>query len=348
MLGIDTNDAAQDYTFAQSWAQAQSVGIHTGTNALDWGGPLPNEGAGSNCTPGALSGTMTGFILPALNGTYTSSSAQLTLTIRPINGPIGGTDQFPSDLTGLAASNANVICRFNKFVDSVLGGLGSVVFTNIMIGNEIDTNGSAGTAPYWSAYSTFFHQVAAHVRSAAPGVKVGFTVTLAGAAYGSATIQSGIQSLLPDADLLGVTYYPLDPATTPPYGMKQPSVVAADFSALISRFSAIPISVQEVGYASQGATGCTVASQANQAQFVSNVFAAWDANEAHIPFMSFLRMNDWSNTNAANTATAYGLGSNACFIAYLQYLGFRTDPTPSANKPAWTSLSNETHARGWW
>jgi hypothetical protein len=345
---MDTNDAAQDFTFAQSWAQAQSTGVHAGTNAIDWAiGASPYEGTGSGCTSGTFSTTLTSTILPDLNGQYTSSAAQLTLTIRPINAGIGGNNQFPSDLTALPASDANVICRFDKFVDAILAGLPNVVFTNIMIGNELDSNPQASTAAFWSDYSTFFQTVASHIHTALPGTKVGFTVTLAGAAYGSSTIQTGIQNLLLDADVMGVTYYPLDATTSPPYGMEEPSVVAADFAALVAVHPTATISVQEVGYASVGATGCTVASQANQAQFVTNVFAAWDTYLSHIPFVAFLRMNDWSSSNAMSTATEYGLQSNPCFVAYLQNLGFRTDPTPSANKPAWTTLVDETAARAW-
>jgi hypothetical protein len=345
MLGMDTNYAATDFTFAQSWAQAQSIGIVTGTNATGWS---VYEGAGNACTSGAFSNTLTGLVLPALNATYTSATAQLTITISPIDGPVGGANLFPSDLAALPISDSNVICRFKKFLDVIFAGLPNVVFTNVQIGYEIDTNGSANTAAYWTDYATFLSVIAPYARAKVPGLKVGVTVTWGGAVNGSSAIKTGIQSLLTYVDEVGVTYYPLDPTTNPPYGMKLPSVVAGDFASLVAAIPSAPIYIQEIGYASSGATGCPVGSTANQALFVSNAFAAWDVYVSRIPFMSFLRMNDLSSAAANATAANYGLGSDACFVAYLQTLGFRTDPTPSANKPAWTTLANETHARGWW
>jgi hypothetical protein len=146
---------------------------------------------------------------------------------------------------------------------------------------------------------------------------------------------------LPNIDVLGLTYYPLDSG----YMAKKPSVVAGDFAAVFALATNTPVYIQEVGYPTSATCG---GSAENQLIFIDNVFSAWDAYAAKIPFLSFLRMNDYSAAYAASEAALYGLGGNAAFVAYLQTLGLRTYPAPSSFKPAWAEIQDQTRLRGWW
>src|SRR6516162_7610148 len=58
LLGMDTNDAAADYTFNQSFASAQSIGVGAGTLHIAWSS---DEGPGSGATSGAFTDSSGAF-----------------------------------------------------------------------------------------------------------------------------------------------------------------------------------------------------------------------------------------------------------------------------------------------
>jgi hypothetical protein len=338
VLGMDTNDAAADFNFTQSFAAAQSIGVSAGTLHLVWNG---DEGAGSGSTSGPF--TDVGGALASANAYYSTlaNPASLSLTIAPID--TGGTF-LPSDLGGQTMDNANVITRFNAFADWALGRLPNVQLVSIQIGNEIDAPGGASSATYWSQYKTFITAVASHLHSTRPGVKIGVTVTLYGLLGQSGNgmvARAGIISMLSSIDEIGLTYYPIDNTFT----VKDPSVVAADFNSVFALVGTMPVYIQEAGYPSSSSCGGT---QANQAAFIDALFAAWDAHASQIPFLSILRLNDYSHSSAVSVATSYGLGGNTAFVAYLETLGLRTYTAPSAFKSAWSNLQNRTRERSWW
>ncbi len=339
VIGMDTNDASSDYSFVQSYQAAQSIGVTTGTLHIAWNS---DEAAGS----GATSGTFTDHFgaLASANAYYpaTTPASQVSLTIAPIDTP---GPALPSDLSGVAMDNANVITRFNHFMDWALSQIPTAQITSIQIGNEIDAPSGASTALYWTQYKTFLTAVIAHLHTVKPGVKIGVTVTLyglIGQSAAGATAATGISNLLSVVDEIGLTYYPLDSN----FMMKDPSVVATDFAAVFTTLpSTTTVFIQEIGYSTSSSCG---GSTANQVSFIDQIFSAWDLHASRIPFLAFLRMNDLSNANATSIATSFGLGGNAAFVAYLQTLGFRTYSGPSSFKSGWTELQNQTHLRGWW
>jgi hypothetical protein len=336
VLATDTNDAAADFTFVQSYSAAQAIGVSAGTLHLQWS---TDEGAGSGTTSGSF--TDTNGSLASINAFYpaTSPASRVSLTLAPVD---TGAAKLPSDLNGLLMSNATVITRFNKFVDWVLTQTPNVSFTSIQIGNEIDTLPSANTAAYWSQYQTFLTAVVSHIHSVKPGIKVGVTVTLyglIGLASPGATAQAGITALAGVGDELGLTYYPLDSS----FNMKSPSTAASEMAQVFTTLPSTQIYFQEVGYATSGTCN---GSEANQSAFVDQVFSMWDAHIGQVPFLSFVRMNDLSLSYATTQAGA--LSGSPSFVAYLQTLGFRTYPSPSSYKSAWVELQTQTHLRGWW
>jgi hypothetical protein len=336
ILGFDTNDSAQDFTFLQSYAAAQSVGVRAGTVHVDWSS---DESAGS----GSTSGTFTDLSnqLASANAFYsaTTPASKVSLTVAPID---TGAYELPSDLAGLPINNSNVIARFNHFMDWVFTQTPNTSFTSIQIGNEIDTLTAASSATYWTEYQTFLSAVVSHIHSVKPGVPVGVTFTLyglIGQGSNGSVAKSGAIDLASVSDEVGLTYYPFDNS----FLMKDPSVVATDTASVFETLPSTPIYFQEVGYSTSSACG---GSEAKQVEFVDQIFTMWDLHASQIPFLAFLRMNDLSFTNAQSVATQYGLGSNAAFAAYLQTLGFRSYPSPSAFKPAWSELQTQTSTRG--
>ena len=141
-------------------------------------------------------------------------------------------------------------------------------------------------------------------------------------------------------DELGLTYYLMDYT----FMIKDPGVVTSDFNQVFALVGSVHVYLQEAGYSTSGDCG---GSFANQSAFVDQIFSVWDTHSSQMPFVSFLRMNDLSLTDAESTASGYGLGTDTAFIAYLQTLGFRTYNSPSTNKPALIEVRNQTQLRGW-
>ena len=138
-----------------------------------------------------------------------------------------------------------------------------------------------------------------------------------------------------------MTYYPQDSS----YVVKNPGVIPSDLDQACSLVGSKPIYIQEAGYQTSSTCG---SSPERQAGFVQQLFTDWDKHVSQIPFVCFLRMNDYSAATAQNTANSFGLGNNPQFVGLLQTLGFRTYPTPSSFKSSWSELQNQTHLRGWW
>ena len=336
VLGMDTNDPSPDFSFVQSYSAAQGIGVGAGTTHLNWNG---DEGAGSGATSGAFTDTV--GQLASVNAYYRAVGSKVSVTVAPIDTP---GFELPIDLVGLPMDNANVIARFNAFIDWVLAGVSNASLVSLQIGNEIDAPAPASTSLYWSQYKTFLTAVVGHLHSVKPGLKIGVTVSLyglIGQGSGGFTAQTGILNLLPVIDVLGVTYYPLFSN----FQTKDPSVVPGDFAQVFSLVGTKPVYVQEIGYPTSSSDG---SSNALQTAFVAQVFATWDLYALKIPFLALLRMNDLSLAGATSLAANYGLSGNPAFVAYLQSLGYRTFNAPTASKPAWAEVMNQTRVRGWW
>ena len=71
-------------------------------------------------------------------------------------------------------------------------------------------------------------------------------------------------------------------------------------------------------------------------QFGQNVFKAWDANAAHIPFLSYFALGDFSDDLCKTLASYYGLPDHQHFYDYLCTLGLlKADGTP---RQAWQTF----------
>jgi len=136
-----------------------------------------------------------------------------------------------------------------------------------------------------------------------------------------------------------VTYYPLNADFT----VENPDVVSADFDRLAQVYAGRPIVITEAGYPTS--SDCR-SSDAMQAQFVDNVFRAWDANSTQIVSITFSWLTDISPDAVSGYAKYYAVGSRP-FAEFLRTLGLRTYPGPGQDKPGFTALAAEAHKRGW-
>ncbi|MDE2345911.1 MAG: hypothetical protein KGL13_05535, partial [Gammaproteobacteria bacterium] len=139
------------------------------------------------------------------------------------------------------------------------------------------------------------------------------------------------------SDVVQVTYYPLNNDFTP----ESPSVVGTDFNTITGLYPGRIIYFLEAGYPSSTQCG---SSQAQQAQFIDNVFTAWDQHINQIKLISFFTLTDFSPQTVSQLESYYGL-SSPCFGQYLGTLGLMT--YSAQQKQAYMELNTDAHVRGW-
>jgi hypothetical protein len=334
-IGVDILDTTPASSFANNIALAQAAGasymiLGLGWNQIEAATPSDCATAGTYVDPSGALGTF--------NTQLPAAGLKLSLSLLPVS---TNSNLMPSNLAAKAFDDSLVVCRFQKMLQFVFSKIPNLQLVSIQFGNEIDAYPTANQVSFWSQYWNFFTQVSATAKSLRPGVNTSVVSTLYGAAglSSNALAQGGLQAIYNVADVVVVTYYPLNTD----YTVKSPSVASTDIPALTSVYPAQPIYFNEIGYPSGSAYDNS--SETLQQQFISTVFSTWDQHATQIPNMSFLRLNDLSPSAAQTTATGYGLGNNNPFIEYLETLGLRT--YAGADKAAYTQLKTETSIRGW-
>ena len=334
-LGVDILDTNPSSTFNNNITLAKAAGatymiLGLGWNQIEATTPGDCSTAGTYVDPGNALATFN-TLLPA-------SGLKLSLSILPVSTVI---NLRPSNLSSTNFDDPLVICRFQKMLTYVFSMIPNVELTSIQFGNEIDSYPTANQLSFWSQYWGLFVQASTTAKTLRPGVKTSVVGTLYGATGLSTNplAQGGLQQIYNSADVVVVTYYPLNSNFT----VKNSSVVDTEIGTLVSLYPSKPIHFNEIGYPS-GST-YDASTEALQKLFVTQVFKTWDKYSTQISKISFLRLNDVSLSSAQSTATTYGLAGNNQFIEYIQTLGLRT--YAGADKQGYGQLKTETSSRGW-
>lgn len=313
-FGMDILNQYSGGSYATDFQTLKSIGGSYQILHLTWSSL---EGAGSGITSGSF--TDPSNALQTFSNLANSDGIKLALTIRPIDAT-GKT--VPSDLSSTRFSAANMKTRFKALIDYIITRIPQANLVSIMIGNEIDDYNPGSDTNFWFDYGDFLSEIRSFVNTNYSGLPIGFTATFGGISDTSKTLAFGFNSVAVMqtyanlVDAVGVTYYPMNTSFTP----HEPTLVAGDFAQMIS-FTAKPIHIQEIGYASSSVNS---SSEYQQAYFFCEVFKAWDANLSRIPNMAALRLNDVSKTAAESLAGPYGITAEA-FIEFLRTLGVRTE-----------------------
>lgn len=319
LLSIDVNQASDgDYDSAFQLALqagAQAVSLSLPWDALETApgqyGPDPDY-------------------LTIANAYYPASDTPLVLTLAPID-----TNQLrlPADLSHLAFDDPRLIDRFNRMLADSFSRLPETQLIVLAIGNEIDAY-LGGDPGMCAAYEEFFAATSSYARSLRPGLQVGTKAT-SGGLLGSS--RRCLEAINRHSDAILATYYPLKGD----FSVRPPSSAYQDFAALASLASGKPVYLLEVGYPSSRILG---SSDALQAEFVREVFRAWDAQAGQIRLVNFTWLHDISDEALAGFLDYYGLDSRR-FAEFLGSLGLRShDGRP---KLAFLALEQEGAARGW-
>ena len=263
---------------------------------------------------------------------YPAEKTPIDLILRPID---TNHVSMPADLIGKKFDSPEVISRFERMVDYVLVSTPKVTLNSVAIGNEVDAE-LAGNTTSWSQYGRFLNAVIAHVHGLHRGMKVGVVVTLDGLTGPRAAMSKELNA---NTDIVIVTYYPLNADFT----VKDPGVVRHDFDTLTRIYPNKPIVMVEAGYPS---SAICKSSERKQAEFVGNVFAAWDAHKSQIRSITFSWLYDLPQSTVDTFNKYYGVSLPA-FGEFLRTLGLRAYAGHGVDKPAFVSLSRDAHSRGW-
>jgi hypothetical protein len=230
----------------------------------------------------------------------------------------------PADLAGLAFDAPEVQRRFHALVDTLKPSLGAGL-RYLSIGNEVDVYLAAHPATF-DAYARFYADAVAYVHATLPGVRVGVTGTFEGARGGFA---AKLAQLNQSSDVEVLTYYPLGARFVP----RSPSTAKPDIAQMLQIAAGRPLVLQEVGYPSAARLS---SSEGAQAEFATQVMAAWHAAGDRIPLLNWFALGDLT-TDVCDTFTSYyQLPGDPNFSGYLCSLGLRrADGVP---KYSWQSF----------
>ena len=321
LLGIDVS-SPEDGDFDTALGLAKAAGAQVVSLSLAWD-VLETEPGVYEPEPNYLA---------IANQYYSAAGMRVSLVITPIDTNVS---RLPADLQDKPFDDPLLIKRFNRLLDWVFSQIPDLRLTSLSIGNEV--NVFLGSAPgAWAAYGRFYEATSEHGRGLRPGLRVGAKLTSNGI-LGYA--QSEAYALNNFSDVILVTYYPLNPDFT----VREPAVVADDLAALVTAYPGRPIHLAQAGYPSSPILN---SSEARQAQFVQEMFEAWDAHASQIELISFTWLSDASPAAVADFAEYYGLSTQR-FTEFLASLGLRTFPGSGRDKQAFRMLMEQARARGW-
>jgi hypothetical protein len=266
--------------------------------------------------------------LATANGFYPAYAVPVRLMISPIQTNM---KVVPSDLAGKPFDDPELIARFNAMLDWVATQIPDLTVAGIILGNEYDVYLGQDPAA-WAAYTAFYTATAAHARSLWPGARISAEATLPGAI---GPMLAYNQALNQHSDVLSVSYYPLNADFT----VQAPQVVQGAFDQICTSY-ALPIDFEEIGYPSGNRNK---SSPAQQAEFVHEVFLAWDRHADQVRMVDFTWMHDLPAGVARLIARIYGV-RNPRFTEYIATLGLRN--FDGTDKPAWAQLEADAAARG--
>ena len=319
LLGIAAVPAS-DNDYGRAFTMAKEAGTGVAEIPVRWDEMEPSAGQYRDPNNDLANG----------NAFYTSQGIAVSVSLACIDTNV---DRRPADLKGKPIDDPAVVDRYNRAVDYVLSKLKDVQLISFSVGNEVDVFLGNDDAK-WQQYKNFYEKAREHIKTVKPGVKVGVKTTIGGANYNNV---ARIKGLNEHSDAIMVTYYPLEGD----FSVKDPAVVQSDFDAICSNYPGKDVYFLEAGYPSSPLEN---SSEEKQAEFVRQLFAAWDRHADQVKVVIVLWLHDVSPSTVSDMTGYYGV-HDPKFAAYLGTLGLRT--YDGKDKLAWPALKNEAAIRGW-
>lgn len=252
------------------------------------------------------------------------------LAITPIS---GSRLVLPNDLAGRALDDPEVVVRYQELLEHVLNVFADVDIGVLLLG--VDADSYLGDDPdAWASYTSLVTQSADFVHSQRPDVEIGVQSSTY-SRIEHPELWAGLDAL---CDFIATSYYPLDDLT-----VRDPSVVSDDFDALTALYPGRVIRITEAGYPSSRING---SSAELQAQFIHELFAAWDLHADQILSITLATEHEYDPLTVEAFQRFSGERRPA-YSTFIGSIGLRQWNDDGRAKPAWLALLEETGARGW-
>jgi hypothetical protein len=294
--------------------------------------------SGLESTPGAFDGESVSN-LDISNYYYPSWGVKIVLNIAVTNTV---TREVPEMLDTYEWDDEYMITQFNMLLDSVFEHIPDLELIALMIGNESDILWGTDEEEVIH-FRNFIQQVKIHAEELyfnlhGEDLDVGTTLTYGGLT--SPTTAAIYHDLNTVTDIIGVTYYHMGAG----FLVLPPSDVAANWALLTATYADMekPIFILECGCPTSSLLN---GSEEHQAEFMTEVFNAWDEQYSRIKLVYFFMLHDWSQETVDELAVYYNLEGVEEFTEYLRTLGLRTWPGEGTDKLALERLRCEADAR---
>lgn len=318
-LGVGVTNP-KDGDYAKAFEEAQKAGLRHNVLSFDW--------RDLETKPGEFKPEVN--YLAIANAWYPPRKIPVHLMLRPLH---TNQDARPEWLKDKPLDDPAVIAAFGKLLDWFFAQIPDLDVPSISIGSESDMWLSQDEKRF-GPFRSFLKAAAERVRKLRPGVRVASELTLAGMRGRHA---ARLKELLALCDVCGASDYPL----TPENRVLAPDAVALSLKDAVAFAGGKPVFFYQLGYPSGAGCGST---EEKQAQFIREMFKAWDAHARAVAFVNIT----WSEDVPAATVdgyTKYYQYDTKEFRDFLGTLGLRFEG--GKPKAAWGALEEETKKRGW-
>ena len=320
VLGIDVN-MAEDNDYDKAFGLAKFLGSEVTSLSMNWKdietAPEKYEDPGGNL---------------AITNIYYPQKSKIALYIRSVD---TASKMTPADLETVPFTAKEMAERYLKMIDWVFIQIPNVELLFLSVGDEIDLM-MGDNKELYRDFGVFLKTIRGEIKKKHSNLHVGFTATLHGL---TEKVPDELKTLNQYSDMVFVSYYPVDESS----GLKEPSVIASDYEALVKKYPNRTIYIEQTGYPT---SPFLKSSEAKQREFIRETFRAWDTHASQIKYVSFAWLTDLPQTSLDAYKEYYGTNDKN-LLEFLRTLGLRTYHGSGQDKEAFRAVQAEAKARGW-
>lgn len=307
--------------YQQSLALARDSGVQVSHYYLQWGDVEKS--------PGIYDWTTPDYIFEA----HYLEGFQVSLVVNVIHTTVIG--RVPPDLAGASFDDPRFTARLTDFLTALADRYAGRI-QYLSIGNEVNDY-FATHRDEIPAYATAFDQTRVAIHTTHPDLPVGIVF-----AYHDAETQgtTDIIQTLNRGDFIAYTLYLYDQGF---HFTRAPALIGEYLDRMIALAGDTPVAIVETGWSTAEVLG---GSEADQTEYVRQVFTALDARRNQVIFLSWFDMHDSLPEACQELALTFfepgtqpDPASLEAFVTFICYFGLR-DSDGSA-KPAWDAWVQE-------
>ena len=250
--------------------------------------------------------------------------------------------RIPADLRALDYDDPKLLPRLHRFIDWVYASTRDLDVRAVVFGNGVYIHLAVEAAQKrdcWAELEPLINRVRRYVHSLPRWRETPFALE---ATYRGLTGESRerLQGLNRHADVIGVSYYPLQDNT-----VHEPEIVAEHFATLLDVYPEKDVHFYQFGYPSSPLIGSSLE---KQRAFIAQSFRLWDHYEHRIKLLTFTWLYDLPalHIGTVSEATLGTASPELAFSEFIGSLGLHGRRAGDA-KPAFRELIRQLRLRGW-